>query len=357
MPRAGDAYLDGALPNTHNPLDRVQFTVPKTPIDLVAALEAVLASWTDFVRDYLIDIIKGVTGIDLTSWETFISTLSSGGGIDLTGLVTFVNDLGQSIVDAFNGVGTVATGIIFDVWTTITGLLGIGTDAGSSAATANSRVSTLEARLNAAGVPGGTYVTDPFSGASTSSVPNPPYSTTSSGAGAGTYGLNGSGRMVWKGSGSSDHSVTCLNTVTSLATDNGVVSATFAKKTGGSGAATYLFGRSGLSGVWASVTDTAVSIQTFDIATSTLIVVATETITAADGDVWEFWFGTQADPTLLWVVCNGGTVINPISEGTHTIGSSNRTCGFGGLAKGLPFPGTQSPPAELDSFTYADQGT
>lgn len=351
MPTAGDAYLTGQLPAGNNPLVRMQTGSFSTKVDPAQ----IIAQWTTFVHDFLIEIIRDVTGIDLTSWETFISTLSSGGGFDLAGLVTFVNGLGQAIVDAFNGVGTVATGIIADVWNTIASLLGIGNAASSSAATANSRVSTLEARLNAAGVPGGTYVTDPFSGAATSSPPSPPYSTTSSGAGAGSYGLDGSGRMVWKGSGSSDHSVNCLNTVTPLSTDNGVVSATLAKKTGGSGAITYLFARSGpFSAVWAAITDTTVAIQA---ATSAgVATVATESVTAADGDVWEFWFGTQADATLLWVVLNGATVIDPIAEATHTIGSSSRTCGFGGAAKGLP-PFSQSPPAELDSFTYADQGT
>jgi hypothetical protein len=49
MPTAGDAFLGGALPLSHNPLQRISFSPPKLLIDPAVILQA-LVSW---VEDFL----------------------------------------------------------------------------------------------------------------------------------------------------------------------------------------------------------------------------------------------------------------------------------------------------------------
>jgi len=91
MPRAGDAFLAGALPLTNNPLDRINFD----PFTSVFDIEAFIQQLEKFVTDYLIPIIKDLTGIDLS----FLKQLFE--GIDLTtpgGIVAAFSAVGSNLV-------------------------------------------------------------------------------------------------------------------------------------------------------------------------------------------------------------------------------------------------------------------
>lgn len=243
-------------------------------------------------------------------------------------------------------------------------------NAGSAAATANTGVQALKSRIEAGGIPGGggVYFTDGFAYATAALLPNPPYVSTGYGAGAGTYGprksTSGSSSsadtnlLVWKPSGSADRTTLAINTVNTLSTDNGVVSGVFVKKPG-SNAYSYLIGRDDGAGgthVRGAVSDSVVAIEVVS-AGNTFTTVDSVSVTVSDGDVFEFWYGTQVDATLLWLVQNGEVIIDPIAETTHTIGSGNRNWGVGGKAKGLGGFSGQSAPANLGSVTASDQGT
>lgn len=74
MPRAGDAYLVGPIPQTHNPLHRMNPEIPRLQVDV----EAFIEQWKQFFDEYLLDIIFQVTGLDLRSLRDFFD------GIDFT---------------------------------------------------------------------------------------------------------------------------------------------------------------------------------------------------------------------------------------------------------------------------------
>lgn len=74
MPRAGDAFLLGALPRTNDPLVRLNFNPPDTS-DLFN-IDAFVQMWEDFLNTYLFDIIDNVTGLDLSSVAGLINSIS-----------------------------------------------------------------------------------------------------------------------------------------------------------------------------------------------------------------------------------------------------------------------------------------
>jgi hypothetical protein len=71
MPRAGDAFLNGALPLTHNPLDRVDYQTLAGKFDL----DAFIAQLEQFIDDYLFPIIEELTGLDLSALKPFLDEL------------------------------------------------------------------------------------------------------------------------------------------------------------------------------------------------------------------------------------------------------------------------------------------
>lgn len=65
MPNAGDPFiLGGALPLSHNPLQRISFTPKKPPVTLDDLIEAVMA----WLENILFPAIKQLTGIDLAEF-------------------------------------------------------------------------------------------------------------------------------------------------------------------------------------------------------------------------------------------------------------------------------------------------
>ncbi|MCV7230658.1 DUF7257 domain-containing protein [Mycolicibacterium komossense] len=332
------------------------------------------------IREGILDVIKFFTGVDLTEFFDWLSGIFN--NLNFGNLPT-PEDLWSAVVSAFldplsgiaDAIGKAfagtpldlgASATKFDVWNAISGLLGIGQSAGTAAATANTIAQRLQARIEAGEIPGGggVYFTDPFAYGTAAHLPNPPYSLAGYGPGAGTYGpakiTSGSSGsadqsvLVWKGSGSADRTELYVDQSHPLSTNNGVVSAPFVKKAA-HGGYTYLIGRAGAGHIRAAVGDDVAAIQVVSSG-NTFTTAASVAITSGDGDVFEFWYGKQTDPTLLWLVRNGSPIIPAFSETTHTIGSGNREWGVGGFAKGLGGIAGQAAPARLGSITVADQG-
>lgn len=80
MPRAGDAFLHGAMPVSHDPSKRINYQPNPLSVDFIGI-------WTSFVRDKLLDIIYAVTGLNLKSWDAFLNSLHDGKGIDLPNIL------------------------------------------------------------------------------------------------------------------------------------------------------------------------------------------------------------------------------------------------------------------------------
>lgn len=133
MPRAGDAFLSGALPISHDPLARIDTQKNKPVFDLEAFIESLKA----MITDYMIPIIKDLTGVDLSILMSLINPMfalleSIAAALDGIQLVTgavvgtiqskvsdLIHDLIQPIIDAiiaaFTGshnIGNDVTGVI-----------------------------------------------------------------------------------------------------------------------------------------------------------------------------------------------------------------------------------------------------
>lgn len=102
MPTAGDPSLTGGvpLPISHNPLQRLNYTTPKPPIDLDDLIDAVV-SW---VENILFPAIKQLTGIDLSpllpnlknivdNLEQLFGGIGSGGFNPVSAITAFIENL------------------------------------------------------------------------------------------------------------------------------------------------------------------------------------------------------------------------------------------------------------------------
>lgn len=95
MPRAGDAFLNGALPLVNNPTTRITSQPPTTTLDIGAIFQEVVT----FVETYIFPAIDHLTGIDLSSPAAFftsVATLLANGG---TAALSFIQAIVQSVVD------------------------------------------------------------------------------------------------------------------------------------------------------------------------------------------------------------------------------------------------------------------
>jgi hypothetical protein len=93
MPRAGDAFLNGDLPLTHDPLGRIDYHPNGPVVDLQAFIDAV----TSFLSDTIFPIIKDITGIDLSGPEAFLASIIN---VLLTG-GPIVQNFGNTVIDIF----------------------------------------------------------------------------------------------------------------------------------------------------------------------------------------------------------------------------------------------------------------
>jgi hypothetical protein len=110
MPTAGDAYLvGGALPLTHNPLQRIGFT----PQKLIPDIGDILAALEAWIETFLFPAIEELTGIDLSAFlaathsvianlETIFGSLNPESGVfdpqaALQAMINLLIDLGMNL--------------------------------------------------------------------------------------------------------------------------------------------------------------------------------------------------------------------------------------------------------------------
>jgi hypothetical protein len=96
MPRAGDAFLTGPLPRTHDPTVRINHSPPKTVIDP----EQLLQMWMQWFEDYGLQIFQEFIGLDFSSPEAFLASLinllvTGGPALDLA--TAILDMIGNSI--------------------------------------------------------------------------------------------------------------------------------------------------------------------------------------------------------------------------------------------------------------------
>jgi hypothetical protein len=232
-----------------------------------------------------------------------------------------------------------------------------------SANFANTNNLVSKASSLASAVGGGVSVSDTFTG---SAGALSGWTRTSTGAGAGTYALNGSGLVVWTASGNTTR--THIDRYdTPLATD------TQAAMTIVSESPQYLDGKSGYTYlllrcnsardtfVWARISESGVAVGN-TVSGTFNSPWATETNKCLAGDQFVFLAGTNASQREFLVIKNGYVQIRHTDTTSSAFGSGYRYVGMAATATGPVKTGTrrnqfwtQSKPASLDVWAAADR--
>lgn len=268
----------------------------------------------------------------------------------------WLQDLNDGIANLFNGSSDTNTGIP-NALDSLANILGIGHQAQSSADNANIGVQILNARLDAVGVVG--Y--DEFDYSSANILPSDKYALSSAGPGGGNYGPNGKGQLEWKPSGFTAREKVYKRTDLPLSTDNGVVTAVWSTKikdplfSDGYG---YLQGRmldaNNDTYIRARIDNNTAIIQAI-VGGAVTSIGSSVNVSTANGDVWEFWYGTLTNPYKLWLKQNGSVVLSVEDTGhISQVGASYRMCGIGGRADNYSAI-FQIPPPTLNGWTWRDQ--
>jgi hypothetical protein len=344
MPRAYDRQQ---LVIDKNPLNVLEPSIPKLPEFSIDP--GVI--WQAFVT-----YVKDTTGIDLSGATAFIDWLGDQIGIVLSTFGAAWQALLDGVVRVWTGVTDAVGAVVEDVIEAIRGIFGTGQDAALSADNANIRVERLRAELAGGGF-------DEFDYSSAAILPSDKYALLSSGPGAGTYGPNGDGFVVWKPSGFAVREVIYRRLGVTLASNNGVVTVVWSTRpkdplfadTYG-----YICGRmsniANNTHIRASIDNNSARIQAVVAGTVTQIG-PTKSLTIRNGDVFELWYGTIEDPDRIWLKQNGVTVIDvtdtvlwPIVEADPT---DYRSVGFG--CRVDTYVLTQNPAPALAGWTWAVQ--
>lgn len=313
------------------------------------------------VIDLWVSWIKERTGIDLTGVVEFMDWISERVGLAMTNFGTAWHNLLNGISAVFDPISEAINKTVTDVINAISGIFNVGKAAKLSADNANIGVEKLKAQLSGGGW-------DEFDYESANALPSSLYAVTYGGAGAGNYGPNGDGYLVWKPSGGSTREVIYRRTDTTLAEDNGVVtvvwttkpySTLFPKSYG------YICGRMSLTSnathVRAKISDSNACIEVV-VSGSVTQIGATKDLSISDGDVFELWFGHADHPRRFWLKQNGVTVLT-VEDGAaggsgavSQLGSGYRQVGLGALVNNylLLF---QNPAPSLAGWTWALQPT
>lgn len=252
-----------------------------------------------------------------------------------------VNDVGTGISNAINGIAR---------------MLGLTQAAQQSSDTANIGVQIINARLDAVGTVG----FDEFDYSNANVLPTDKYALLSDGAGGGHYGPNGKGQVVWKVSGFLERLKIYKRTDMPLESDNGCVTAVWSTRIADplfSDGYGYLCGR-----MYDANSDTRLEAR-IDNNTAVIRVInsgvatglGSTSVSTANGDVWELWYGTLTDPYVYWLKQNGTTVLT-VNDTGHLchVGADYRMCGFGGRADNYAVIQQISPPV-LNGWTWRDQ--
>lgn len=350
MPRAFDQRQ---LVIDRNPLQQLPLDYGKLPkLDPIDPA-GVIGLWVGYIKD--------VTGIDLTGIVDFMDWLSAQVGLAMAGFGQVWQDLLDGISAVWRPVEEAITSTVNDVVNAIAGIFGVGESAKLSADNANIGVEKLKAQLSGGGW-------DEFDYESANALPGSLYEVSYGGPGAGNYGPNGSGYLVWKPSGAAVREVIYRRTTTSLTEDDGVVTVVWAEKprqalfpkTYG-----YICGRMSLvsnnTHIRAKISDSNACIEAV-VSGSVTQIGPTRDLSISNGDVFELWFGHIDHPRRIWLKQNGVTVLtveDGAADGTGSvsqIGSGYRQVGIGCRVDNylLLF---QNPAPSLAGWTWALQPT
>jgi hypothetical protein len=247
-------------------------------------------------------------------------------------------------------------------------------NAQTSANYANKQLTILTGASLASDVSGGVSVNDGFSGSVSANLSSTSWtrvtsSTSTDGAGGGTFGPNGAGQAVWKKSGFlSRRDVYRSNTA--LATNYQAVFAVVSTPPDsplGEDAYLYLLGRMNAAGtefVYARIGNNDLAIGKVTPGSSRTTVPwggvwASTSITANPGDQFGLYLGSNdgtADTPLDFVVKqNGITRLSHSDTTSSAYGSSNLYCGVAAFAGNRFFNLTQTAPGAIDLWAAADR--
>lgn len=223
---------------------------------------------------------------------------------------------------------------------------------------ANSQVTALTGGALASNVPGGISINAQFNEPSANTLAGFTR-TLSDGPGGGQFGPNGSGRAVWKKSGSLWRRHVDRHD-TALATDYQVVFVVMAEPVQdpslGGDAYTYLIGRcddAGTTFVWARIGNNDLAIGKTVGGTFASPWDTVDSTTSA-GDQWSLLLGTDVDDRQFIVKQNGITRLSLTDTSSSAMGSGYRRVGLASLAASRNLL-TQTVPGELDLWAAADR--
>lgn len=289
----------------------------------------------DLLNAYLTSIER-ITGLDLSGVSNFLESIREKVGLLLEGFGTAWNGLINGIVGVWQNITNVVDKVWQDAVEAIRGIFQTGKDAKLSADNANISVQALKAQLSGGG-------SDEFDYEDANALPSALYTVSTGGPGAGNYGPNGAGYLVWKPSGAALREIIYRRTDVTLAGDNQVITAVWAERplpTLVPKSYGYICGRMSLvsnnTHVRVRISHNDARIEAVVSGTVTAIG-STANLTVRDGDVFEFYLGSPAHPRRFWLVQNGVTVMtrdDGAADGTGAIsekGSSYRQAGFGAL--------------------------
>jgi hypothetical protein len=323
MPRAYDLRQ---MPIDRNPLQQLTpdwGKLPKLdPIDPAGVIDL----WVGYIKE--------VTGVDLTGIVEFMDWLSEQVGLVMAGFGTVWQELLDGIAELWAPIGEGIDAVVADVVAAIDGIFNTGKNAKLSADNANIGVQSLKALLAGGGA-------DEFDYENANTLPTALYEISAGGPGAGNYGPNGNGYLVWKPSGSSLREVIYRRTDVTLAGDNQIITAVWAEKPYDTlTPKTYGFicGRMSLvsnnTHVRARISDNDARIEVVVSGTVTALGGSVD-LDVNDGDVFELWLGHDDHPRRFWLKQNGVTVLtrdDGTADGTGAVserGSGYRQPGFG----------------------------
>ena len=312
------------------------------------------------IRDNLVQTIKDKTGIDLTGPIEFIDWLGEQINLALADFGAAWQGLLDGIVNVWLDTTESIGALVENVIDTFNEAFGIVKD--NVLTTANANITTYSSLATAAG---GDF--DEFDYSVAAALPGGTYAQLTAGGGAGTYGPNGTGHLVWKTAGFAWRSVVYRRSDVTLAQDDGVVTTVWLSKIKNplvEDTYFYLCGRMANDGsntyVRASIDNNQARIEVVVGGTVTQLGAAVN-ITPTAGDVFRFFYGATSHSRRFWLRQGSVTVMtredgDAAGVGSISlIGSGHRSIGFG--TRVGQYVLTQNPAPSLAGWTWAPQTT
>ena len=310
------------------------------------------------IRDNFVYIIRDLTGIDITGALEFMDWVGAQIQAGLGVLGELWNDLLGGVISILNFAGDIIENTVANFVSTVSRIFGRGDDAALAADKANIGVQRLRAELAGGGF-------DEFDYASANELPSATYTVAYRGPGAGHYGPNGSGFLVWKPSGSAYREVIYRRDDTDLGSDNMVVTSVWSTEVFDplfDDAYGYIMLRVSSTDinqhVRARIDNNTAIVENVNVVGGTVTftqIGATATVNTRNGDVYDFYAGTPTQPRRFWLKQNGIKVLDVVdTAAVSQLGEGFRRVGIGGAAANrLYFLRLgQSPPPSLAGITW-----